>query len=43
MQSAKIIQACGEVKGWAGFGMLYHTLTPNTWHFVDQKYEGDLE
>jgi hypothetical protein len=43
MHSAKIIQACGEVKGWAGFGMLYHTLTPNTWHFVDQKYEGDLE
>ena len=38
MHSARIIEACGEVKGWAGFGMLSKTLTPDTWHFVDQKY-----
>jgi hypothetical protein len=36
-----MIEACGEVKGWAGFGMLYKTLTPGTWHFVDQKYKED--
>ncbi len=39
MHSARIIEACGERKGWAGFGMLYKTLTPDTWKFVDQKYE----
>ena len=43
MHSARMIAAWGEVKGWAGFGMLYKTLTPDTWSFVDQKYEGDLE
>ncbi len=43
MHSARIIEACGEIKGWAGFGMLYKTLTPDIWKFVDQKYEGDLE
>lgn len=44
MYEARIMQACGEVKGWAGFGMLSQTRTPDTWHFVDQKYkeyEGD--
>jgi len=41
MHSARIIQACGEIKGWAGFGMLSKTLTPDTWHFVDQKYKSE--
>ena len=41
MHSARIMEACGEVKGWAGFGMLSQTLTPDTWHFVEQKYKED--
>jgi len=38
-----MIEACGEVKGWAGFGMLYKTLTPDIWKFVDQKYKEDTK
>ena len=39
MHSARIMEACGELKGWAGFGMLYMTTKPGTWHFIDQKYK----